>query len=160
MTRTRLSGNLKTLAICSCSGDGVWLGVWTTSLPLGSHKRRDHMGLDMAMLDRRDFINVFNDLVRFFKALLDITAGGAVDAVNVAAGAFVDMLLVNDRRARAWPLRECRSTAGNSSYSASISVTASSAISRLSAATAATMSPTQRTLSMTTTGWSSTPVPK
>ena len=57
------------------------------------------MGLDMAVLYWRNFINIFNDFVGFFKALLDIAAGGTIDAVNVAAGAFVDMLFLNNRRA-------------------------------------------------------------
>src|SRR4030095_10476206 len=61
---------------------------------------RDRVGLDVAMLDWRKSVNVFNDFVGFAQPWFDIPAGGAIDAVNIAAGLLIDMLFVNNRGTR------------------------------------------------------------
>lgn len=57
---------------------------------------RDCMGLDVAVLDRRQGVNIFHDFVGFGEAAFDISAGSAVDAVNIAARRLIDMVFVNN----------------------------------------------------------------
>ena len=117
-------------------------GRMDDQLAAGFPISRDDMQLDMTVLHRRHTVAILDDSVGVGESRFDIAAGDMINAVDIAASVFVDMLFVNDRRIALLALSRISVAAGNSSYSTSIRRSASSAISTVSAATAATIAPT------------------
>ena len=55
------------------------------------------MGLDMAVLHRRQCISIVEDLVRFLKTFLDVSVFDSEHAANVAAQLEIEFLAVHAR---------------------------------------------------------------